>query len=59
VGVIVLFVLRPALGAAHFTLPRVQIAVGVVLLANAALVASGLIGRLRGRRVVVATAAAG
>jgi hypothetical protein len=50
VGVIVLFVLRPALGSAHFTLPRVQIVVGLVLLANAALVASGLIGRLRAKR---------
>ena len=44
VGVVVLFLLRPALGSAHFTLPRVQIAVGVVVLLNAALVAAGLIG---------------
>jgi hypothetical protein len=42
VGLIVLFVLRPALGSAHFTLPGVQIVVGVVLLINAALVATGL-----------------
>ena len=35
VGVIVLFVLRPAVGSAHFTLPRVQIIVGAVLLLNA------------------------
>ena len=47
VGVIVLFVLRPALGFAHFTLPRVQIVVGAVLLVNAALVATGVIGRRR------------
>ncbi|MBP1818578.1 GAP family protein [Mycobacterium sp. OAE908] len=40
VGVIVLFVFRPALGSAHFTLPRVQIVVGVVLLLNAAVVAT-------------------
>ncbi|WP_319447461.1 MULTISPECIES: GAP family protein [unclassified Mycobacterium] len=45
VGVIALFVLRPALGSAHFTLPRVQIVVGVVLLVNAAVVASGVIGK--------------
>jgi hypothetical protein len=45
VGVIALFVLRPALGSAHFTLPRVQIVVGVVLLVNAAVVATGVIGR--------------
>jgi hypothetical protein len=46
VGLIVLFVLRPALGSAHFTLPTVQIVVGAVLLINAALVASGLrVGR--------------
>ncbi|MGZ6780988.1 MAG: GAP family protein [Mycobacterium sp.] len=47
VGVIVLFILRPALGSAHFTLPRVQIVVGAVLLINAAVVAAGLV-RLRG-----------
>lgn len=47
VGVIVLFVLRPALGSAHFTLPRVQIVVGAVVLVNAALVATGLLGRAR------------
>ncbi len=41
VGAIVLFVLRPALGSAHFTLPRVQIVVGALLLVNAAVVASG------------------
>ncbi|MDT5078547.1 MAG: hypothetical protein QOJ80_3184 [Mycobacterium sp.] len=45
VGVIALFVLRPALGSAHFTLPRVQIVVGVVLLVNAAVVATGVIGK--------------
>lgn len=47
VGVIVLFVLRPALGSAHFTLPRVQIVVGAVVLVNAALVATGLVGGAR------------
>jgi hypothetical protein len=47
VGVVVLFVLRPALGSAHFTLPRVQIAIGVLLLANAALVTAGLWGGQR------------
>src|SRR5690349_9994895 len=47
VGVVVLFILRPALGSAHFTLPRVQIVVGAVLLVNAAVVATGLV-RLRG-----------
>jgi hypothetical protein len=47
VGVVVLFVLRPALGSAHFTLPRVQIAVGALVLLNAALVAAGVLG---GRR---------
>ena len=40
VGVIVLFILRPALGSVHFTLPRVQIVVGAVLLVNAAVVAT-------------------
>jgi type IV secretory pathway VirB2 component (pilin) len=44
VGVIVLFFLRPALGSAHFTLPRVQIVVGVILLVNAAVVATGVAG---------------
>ena len=45
VGVIVLFVLRPALGSAHFTLPTVQIVVGALLLINAAVVATGVAGR--------------
>jgi hypothetical protein len=48
VGAIVLFVLRPALGSAHFTLPRVQIVVGAVVLVNAALVATGVVGGKRG-----------
>jgi hypothetical protein len=48
VGVIVLFVLRPALGSSHFTLPRVQIAIGVLALVAAAAVATGLLGRKRG-----------
>ncbi|OBG21199.1 hypothetical protein A5765_01450 [Mycolicibacterium celeriflavum] len=44
VGVIVLFVLRPALGSGHSsTLPKVQIVVGAVVLVNAALVATGLL----------------
>ena len=43
VGVIVLFLLRPALGSAHFTLPRVQIVVGVVVLVTAAVVAAGVL----------------
>jgi len=42
VGLIVLFVMRPALGSTHFTLPTVQIVVGAVLLINAALVATGI-----------------
>ncbi|HZA12228.1 GAP family protein [Mycobacterium sp.] len=45
VGVIVLFVLRPALGSAHFTLPRVQIVIGALLLVNAAILATGLAGK--------------
>lgn len=44
VGVTVLFVLRPALGNAHFTLPKVQIVVGLVVLVTAALVGAGLLG---------------
>ncbi|WP_197376051.1 GAP family protein [Mycolicibacterium baixiangningiae] len=47
VGVVVLFVLRPALGSAHFNLPTVQIVVGAVVLVNAALVATGVWGRGR------------
>jgi Sap, sulfolipid-1-addressing protein len=45
VGVLVLFILRPAVGSAHFTLPRVQIVVGAVLLINAAVVATGVVGK--------------
>jgi hypothetical protein len=44
VGVIVLFILRPAVGSAHFTLPRVQIIVGAVLLINAVVVGTGRLG---------------
>ncbi|MCV7322827.1 GAP family protein [Mycolicibacterium confluentis] len=44
VGVVVLFALRPALGSAHFTLPRVQIVVGAIILLNAVLVAAGVLG---------------
>jgi type IV secretory pathway VirB2 component (pilin) len=47
VGLIVLFILRPALGSAHFTLPRVQIVVGLLLLINAAVVATGVVGKRR------------
>lgn len=47
VGVLVLFVLRPALGSAQFTLPMVQIMVGVVVLVNAALVITGVWARGR------------
>jgi hypothetical protein len=42
VGLTVLFILRPALGSAHFSLPTVQIVVGAVLVINAVLVASGV-----------------
>lgn len=47
VGLIVLFALRPALGSAHFTLPRVQIVIGALALVAAAVVASGVLGRKR------------
>lgn len=50
VGVIVLFVLRPALGSANVTLPRVQIVVGAIVLTNAILVATGVWGGRRGDR---------
>ncbi|OBK74669.1 GAP family protein [Mycobacterium sp. 1274761.0] len=45
VGVIALFILRPAAGSAHFTLPVVQIVVGAVLLLNAVVVATGVLRR--------------
>jgi hypothetical protein len=48
VGVIVLFALRPALGAAHFTLPRAQLVAGVLLLVTAAAVGTGVMGSGRG-----------
>ena len=48
VGVIVLFAVRPALGSAHFSLPRVQVVVGAVLLVNAAVLATGVVGRCAG-----------
>jgi hypothetical protein len=68
VGVVVLFVLRPALGSAHFTLPRMQLAVGAVLVAYAVLVAlsarraktaddDGLVARLVARFRPLATRA--
>lgn len=47
VGVLVLFLLRPALGSTDFTLPRVQIAVGAVVLVYAAVVATGVFGSKR------------
>lgn len=47
VGVVVLFLLRPVLDSAQFTLPRVQIVVGLVVLCTAAAVGSGLVGRPR------------
>jgi type IV secretory pathway VirB2 component (pilin) len=47
VGVVVLFLLRPAMGSAHFTLPRVQIVVGALLLCYAAVLAAT---SFRGRR---------
>jgi hypothetical protein len=43
VGLIVLFVLRPAMGSAHFTLPRVQIIVGAILVVYAGVVATGVL----------------
>jgi hypothetical protein len=48
VGLVVLFVLRPALGSAHVTLPKVQIVVGAIVLTNAVLVATGVWGGKRG-----------
>ncbi|KUI02872.1 GAP family protein [Mycobacterium sp. IS-3022] len=45
VGLVGLFVLRPALGSGHSsTLPKVQIVVGAVVLINAVLVATGVLG---------------
>lgn len=46
VGVVVLFILRPALGSSHFTLPRVQLAVGAVALLAAAVLAAGRPARM-------------
>lgn len=51
VGVVVLFILRPALGSAHFTLPVVHIVIGTVLLLNAALLATKAVGGRRGGRL--------
>jgi hypothetical protein len=47
VGLIVLFALRPALGAAHFTLPRAQLVAGALLLVTAVVVGTGLLGGSR------------
>jgi hypothetical protein len=42
VGLVVIFAFRPALlGSAHFTLPKVQIVIGVLALVMAALLAAG------------------
>lgn len=41
VGIVALFVLRPAAESAHFTLPRVQLAIGALLLIYAAVLATG------------------
>ena len=44
VGLVVLFVFRPGLlGSAHFTLPKVQIVIGVLALLMAALLATGVV----------------
>jgi hypothetical protein len=44
VGLVVIFAFRPGLlGSAHFTLPKVQIAIGVLALLMAALLAAGLL----------------
>ncbi|VEG46558.1 Protein of uncharacterised function (DUF2910) [Mycolicibacterium flavescens] len=48
VGAIVLFVLRPPLASGNSTLPWVQIVVGAVVLINAALVYTGIVGRSGG-----------
>ncbi len=45
VGLVVLLVVRPALGSAHFTLPGVQMVVGALLLVYAAALATGLADR--------------
>ncbi|MCH9730520.1 MAG: GAP family protein [Actinomycetia bacterium] len=47
VGVIVLFVLRPAVESAHLSLPKVHIVVGAILLINAVFVVTGLPGGKR------------
>ncbi|UXA18380.1 GAP family protein [Mycobacterium sp. SMC-4] len=39
VGLVILFVLRPAMDSPHVSAPKIQIAVGAVLLVNAALLA--------------------
>ncbi|ORA39106.1 GAP family protein [Mycobacterium aquaticum] len=44
VGVVVLFVLRPAMDSAHFTLPRAQMVAGAIVLVVAAAVGAGLVG---------------
>jgi Sap, sulfolipid-1-addressing protein len=48
VGMIALFALRPALGAAHVTLPRAQLVAGALLLVTAAVVGTGVLGGSRG-----------
>ncbi|MCV7361538.1 GAP family protein [Mycolicibacterium neworleansense] len=48
VGMVVLFLLRPALGSAHFTLPRMQLVVGALALVTAAVLAVGWPTRVAG-----------
>ncbi len=51
VGLVVLFVLRPRLlGSAHFTLPKVQIAIGTLALLVAAVLATKVLARRFDRR---------
>lgn len=56
VGALALFIFRPLLGSAHFTLPRVQIAIGVtaLLIAAAVLVLAALGWKRPPERVVPA-----
>jgi hypothetical protein len=49
VGVVVLFVLQPAVGSARFTLPRAQMIAGAIVLVVAAAVGCGLVGPKAGR----------
>jgi hypothetical protein len=49
VGAVVVFVLRPVVIPTNLTLPKVQIVIGTLLLVGAVVVATDLIGRVRGR----------